>query len=148
MCNGTRLTVKVFLNRIIDVEIKAGVHKGKRVFIPRNPITPSGSKFPFVLRRRQFPIRPSFCITIIKWQGQSLENVGIFLPSTNAIFSHGQLYVALSRVQNPTGLKLWFVAAPPPHPVEPGLRMQHSVKYSRIIWIMQIPPLRIHRPWM
>ena len=106
MCNGTRLTVKAFLYRIIDAEIATGVHKGKRVFIPRIPMTPSDSDFPFVLRRRQFPIRPAFCITINKGQGQSLENVGIFLPSPNAIFSHGQLYVALSRVQNPTGLKL------------------------------------------
>ena len=106
MCNGTRLTVKAILNRIIDAEIATGVHKGKRVFIPRIPMTPSDSDFPFVLRRRQFPIRPAFCININKGQGQSLENVGIFLPSPNAIFSHGQLYVALSRVQNPAGLKI------------------------------------------
>ena len=40
-------------------------------FIPRIPMTPSDSDFPFVLRRRQFPIRPAFCITINKGQGQS-----------------------------------------------------------------------------
>ena len=54
MCNGTRLTIKAFLNRIIDAEIATGVHKGKRVFIPRIPMTPSDSDFPFVLRRRQW----------------------------------------------------------------------------------------------
>ena len=56
MCNGTRLTVKAFLNRIIDTEIATGVHKGKRVFIARIPMTPSDTDFPFVLRRRQFPM--------------------------------------------------------------------------------------------
>ena len=106
LCNGTRLTIRALLNRIIDAEIATGVHKGKRVFIPRIPMTPTDTDFPFVLRRRQFPIRPAFCITINKGQGQSMENVGIFLPSPEAIFSHGQLYVALSRVQNPNGLKV------------------------------------------
>ena len=66
----------------------------------------SETDFPFVLRRKQFPIRPAFCITINKGQGQSLESVDIFLPSPDAIFSHGQLYVALSRVQNSRGLKV------------------------------------------
>ena len=80
--------------------------RGKRVFIPPIPMTPTDTDFPFVLRRRQFPIRPAFCITINKGQGQSMENVGIFLPSPEAIFSHGQLYVALSRVHNPNGLKV------------------------------------------
>jgi ATP-dependent exoDNAse (exonuclease V) alpha subunit len=32
---------------------------------------------------------------INKAQGQTIPNVGIFLP--DAVFSHGQLYVALSR---------------------------------------------------
>ena len=114
MCNGTRLTIRALLNRIIDAEIATGVRKdkGKRVFIPRIPMTPTDTDFPFVLRKRHcpalcaFPIRPALCITINKGQGQSMENVGIFLPSPEAIFSHGQLYVALSRVQNPNGLKV------------------------------------------
>ena len=53
---------------------------------------PSETNFPFVLRRKQFPIRPAFCIIINKGQGQILESVGIFLPSPDAIFSHGQLH--------------------------------------------------------
>ena len=77
------------------------------LFIPRVPLlTPTDSGFPFIFKRRQFPIRPAFCITINKGQCQSLETVGIFLPSPEAIFGHGRLYVALSRVQNPRGLKI------------------------------------------
>ena len=82
------------------------MHKQKRVFIPRIILTSSESELPFILRRRQFPIRLAYCITINKGQGQSLETVGLYLPSPEAIFSHGQLHVALSRVKNPLGLKI------------------------------------------
>lgn len=40
-------------------------------------------------------MRLSFAITINKSQGQTIPNVGIYLP--RHIFSHEQLYVALSR---------------------------------------------------
>ena len=107
LCNGTRLIIRPVTKRLIDAEVAAGSHVGNRVFLPRIPLlTPTDSGFPFILKRRQFPISPAFCITINKGQGQSLETVGIFLPSPEAIFGHGQLYVALSRVQNPRGLKI------------------------------------------
>ena len=51
--------------------------------------------FPFKFKRTQFPIRVSFAMTVNKAQGQTIPHVGIYLP--NPVFSHGQLYVALSR---------------------------------------------------
>ncbi|KAI0747449.1 hypothetical protein BC629DRAFT_1298421 [Irpex lacteus] len=42
------------------------------------------------MRRRQFPVRLAFSVTINKAQEQSIE---IRVP----VFTHGQLYVALSR---------------------------------------------------
>ncbi len=59
-----------------------------RVFIPRLSITPSDTeRMPFTLRRRQFPLRPGFAMTINKAQGQTLQTVGVYLPKP--VFCHG-----------------------------------------------------------
>ncbi|KAL7265439.1 hypothetical protein ACSBR1_003255 [Camellia fascicularis] len=50
---------------------------------------------PFRMTRRQFPVRLAYVLTINKSQGQSVKFVGVDLRTP--VFSHGQLYVALSR---------------------------------------------------
>ena len=94
--NGTQLVVRAFEDNAIHAEIVNGQHHGKRVFIPRIPLSPSEDiSLPFKFKRKQFPIRLSFAMTINKAQGQTIPIVGIYLPEP--VFAHGQLYVALSR---------------------------------------------------
>ncbi|CAJ0827140.1 7108_t:CDS:10 [Entrophospora sp. SA101] len=46
-------------------------HQGKRVFIPRIPLTSTeDTGLPFVLKRKQFPVQPAFALTINKYPVQ------------------------------------------------------------------------------
>ena len=108
LCNGTRLVVRGFMRNAIDAEIMLGQHAGKRVFLPRIPLCPSDDEmFPFKFKRKQFPVRLSFAMTINKAQGQTIPNVGVYLPYP--VFSHGQLYVALSRATSRSNIKILAV---------------------------------------
>jgi ATP-dependent DNA helicase PIF1 len=96
LCNGTRLICRSFQRNVIDAEIAVGEHAGKRIFLPRMPLCPSDDDmFSFKMKRKEFPIRLSFAMTINKAQGQTIPHVGVYL--LEPVFSHGQLYVTLSR---------------------------------------------------
>ena len=105
LCNGTRLICHGCFNNVIDAEILIGQYVGTRVFLQRISLkTTKNVHLPFVMIRRQFPVRLSFAITINKVQGQTIPIVGIYL--LDHVFSHGQLHVALSRGVSQSTTKL------------------------------------------
>ena len=101
LCNGTRLLFdKCLDNKLLQCRI---LESGRVVLIPRITFIPKLNEYPFEWQRRQFPVRPSFAISINKSQGQTLKYVGVWLRGQ--VFAHGQLYVACSRVSAPSDLK-------------------------------------------
>ena len=106
LCNGTRMVLIRATDKILEARLIGGDYDGDIAFIPRITLIPSSNSnpgFSFVLRRRQFPVRLAFAMTINKSQGQSARYIGLDLRYP--VFAHGQLYVALSRATSGDRIK-------------------------------------------
>ncbi|XP_043464207.1 ATP-dependent DNA helicase PIF1-like [Leptopilina heterotoma] len=105
LCNGTRLQVLELANNLLRCKILTGDKAGDVVFIHRIDLY-CENLYPFTFKRRQFPIKLAFAMTINKSQGQTFDMIGIDLRKD--VFNHGQLYVAFSRVRSWESLKIFL----------------------------------------
>ena len=89
---------KVILQRVANhyLEVLNPVTK-RRHLIPRITFQMRVPKTSLTFTRRQYPLRAAYAITVNKSQGQTLSNA--ILDLRTEPFSHGQVYVALSRVK-------------------------------------------------
>ena len=108
LCNGTRCIVTGWKENLLEARIATGDFAGRVIHIPRIKCTSSATdrKLPVEIIRCQFPVKLCFAMTINKSQGQTLGKVGLFL--SQSVFSHGQLYVACSRVQKQDDLTIFI----------------------------------------
>ncbi|KAI0769662.1 hypothetical protein BD413DRAFT_477220 [Trametes elegans] len=108
LVKNTRVVVMHIGRRIVTVRILRGIGgvssvDAEDVVISRIPFTAaleSGHR----LVRRQFPLAPAYATTFNSCQGLTLDVVGVDL--TRPVFSHGQLYTALSRIRHRTHAKV------------------------------------------
>jgi len=85
---------------ILEATILSGKFKRDIILLPRISLIVLESPRPF--KRLQFPICLAFAMTINKSQGQTMSICDLDLENT--CFSHGQVYVACSRVGKPSNL--------------------------------------------
>ena len=102
LCNGTRLKIHRIGQYVLLVSILGAVDESRLELIPRFMLSTLEGQLSFILTRKQFPVKVCFAMTINKSQGQSLKVVGVDLRTS--VFTHGHLYVALSRSTSSNGL--------------------------------------------
>ena len=148
LANGTRLIVRGVSRRVIDAEVATGshVHVGRRVFIPRVTLTPSedGLRMPFKLKRRQFPVRLAFAMTINKAQGADHAAHGA-LPSYPCILAWPALCCTIACGFSTASLGPWpgwrapFCSAHPERRVQGGVQvMMATVVCTSLYHIVHI----------
>ena len=136
LCNGTRMIFQSVTTNGLLLHC-THILEGERrtVAIPRIMLRPKDREFPFEWSRRQFPVRVAFATTINKSQGQTLKRVGVWLP--HPVFTHGQLYVAASRVGAPEK----FTVAIKPEKDQPANTTKNIVFQEVLLRQTAQPPL-------
>nr|GEX74580.1 retrovirus-related Pol polyprotein from transposon 412 family [Tanacetum cinerariifolium] len=97
MCNGTRMIVKKTWSKLIEAHVITENIMGGKVYIPRIIITTKDPSITFIFKRKQFPIKLCYAMTINKSEGQSLNKIGVYLPEP--VFDHGKLYALTNYIR-------------------------------------------------
>lgn len=102
LVKNTRVIATNIGTRLVTIRILRGIGGG--CFIDGEDILLPCINFSHALHsghtllHRQFPLSPAYATTFNSCQGLTLDQVGVDL--TTPVFSHGQLYTALSRIRH------------------------------------------------
>ena len=106
LCNNTRLQVLQINDNSIRARVCSGPASGQVHSIVRIVFhcSPTYQRRVIPMCRLQFPLQLAFACTVHRVQGQTLDRVGVLIYGE--LFTHGQLYVAVSRVGDPNALRI------------------------------------------
>jgi len=127
LVNGVQVVCVEVRPHTVTVRLPSGVTQ----VLPRITyvITPSASGRPFAMTRRQFPLMPSYALTVHRVQGQTLHRLGLYF--TGDAFCHGLLFTALSRVRSWANVIAWCDVVAPDEFVLKNLVRSHVVAHLR-----------------
>jgi len=131
LINGTRMQVVDLLSHSVECRVLTGAARGTHVLIPRIKVTTTTGTLPFTFSRCQLPLMVGFAMTINKSQGQSFSNVAVYLKVP--VFTHGQLYVALSRARSFNNVKVFIEEGPHQRVSSTGDILTRNVVYPEIL---------------
>lgn len=92
--NSSRYLIQSMTDKLIAARRLNGSSEDI-VLIPKIPMYSKESDFVAPFKRLQFLVISAYYLTFNRVQGQSLDQCGLLLPES--VFSHGHLYVGLSR---------------------------------------------------
>ena len=122
LANGTRvILLKAYKYSLLCTIMS---NQPKDVLIPRIAlnIPIESSSVPFV--RKQFPVSCSFAMTINKSIGATFNNEGLCM-CFHQCWTHGQLYLAMSRVRD--GSKITYLVSQDPQTHKPNYFLNNVV---------------------
>jgi hypothetical protein len=128
--DGFATNTRVIITDINRYAIRVQTLNTKKTFIvPRIHFKvklPMGKSFTMI--RRQFPLKLAYSMTVNKAQGQEFEKV--VLDLTKACFTHGHLYVGLSRIRLPSNILIYCK----PEDVVDGVFQTNNVVYKALLF--------------
>ena len=99
MVNGTKCVVTKLHPNVIEGK---NTVSGQHLLIPRITLCPSDNSNDVLFKRKQFPVKVAYAMTITRAEGKTFAATGIDLQEP--CFGHGQLYTGLSRTPSPANI--------------------------------------------